>query len=133
MEKLWYSDHDVDDIDRFPEFARQFYLDTVGTGPFGDPILQPKQLAVGLANIEILNLLDIPQFVRGRDVNKCVKKLMVVTHGGYLWVEDTVSIDIELIVFITGLPSQGESPIQYLNDKTKEKVLMEEMKKTYGT
>jgi hypothetical protein len=50
MEKLRYSDHDVADMDKFPEFARQVYLDSVGTGPFGDPILQPKQWAAGLAN-----------------------------------------------------------------------------------
>jgi hypothetical protein len=58
---------------------------------------------------------------------------MAVTHRGYLWVEEPVSIDVELIVFITGLPSQGESPMQFLDDKTKEKALAEEMKKTYGT
>jgi hypothetical protein len=29
--------------------------------------------------------------------------------------------------------SMGESPTQYLDDKTKEKALAEEMKKTYGT
>jgi hypothetical protein len=42
MEKLHYSDHDVVDMDKFPEFASKVYLDSVGTGPFGDPILQPK-------------------------------------------------------------------------------------------
>jgi hypothetical protein len=77
--------------------------------------------------------LDIPHFGRGRDVNNCVKQLMEVTHGGYLWVEEPVSIDVELIVYITGLPSRGESPVQFLDDKTKEKALAEEMKKMYGT
>ena len=42
VEKLWYSDHDVTDMDKFPEFAKKFYLDTVGIGPFGEPIVQPK-------------------------------------------------------------------------------------------
>jgi hypothetical protein len=36
-------------------------------------------------------------------------------------------------VFITGLPSPGESPSQFLDEKTKEKALAKEMKKTYGT
>lgn len=44
-----------------------------------------------------------------------------------------MSIDIKVITFITGLPTTGESPAQYLDDKTKEKALTEEMKKTYGT
>jgi hypothetical protein len=107
VEKLRYSDHDVVDMDKFPEFARQVYLDNVGTGPFGDPILQPKQWAAGLANTGILNLVDIPHFGRGRDVKNCVKKLMTVTHEGYLWVEELISIDVELISYITGLPSRG--------------------------
>jgi hypothetical protein len=50
MEKLWYSDHDVTDMDKFPEFAKKVYLDTVGIGPFDEPIVQPKQWAAGLAN-----------------------------------------------------------------------------------
>jgi hypothetical protein len=58
---------------------------------------------------------------------------MEVTHKGYLWVEELVPIYIELIAYITRHPSQGENPTQYLDDKTKKKALVEEMKKTYGT
>jgi hypothetical protein len=42
VEKLRYSDHDVTDTDKFPEFSKKFYLDTVGIGHFGEPINQPK-------------------------------------------------------------------------------------------
>jgi hypothetical protein len=77
--------------------------------------------------------LDIPHFVRGRDINNCIKQLVAVTHRGYLWVKEPVSIDVELIAFITGLPSRGESLAQFLDDNTKEKSLTEEMKKMYGT
>jgi hypothetical protein len=38
---------------------------------------------------------------------------------------------VELISFIIGLPFMGESLTQYLDDKTKEKSLAEEMKKNY--
>jgi hypothetical protein len=58
---------------------------------------------------------------------------MVVTHRGYLWVEEPISIDMDLISYITCIPSRGENPVQYLDDKTKEKALVEEMKNTYGT
>jgi hypothetical protein len=44
-----------------------------------------------------------------------------------------VSIDVELIVHITGLPSRGMDPAQFLDDKTKEKALAEEMKNKYDT
>jgi hypothetical protein len=77
-------------------------------------------------------LLEIPHFRWGKYVNNCVKKLLAVLHGGFLWLEELVSIDVELISFITGMPSNGEKPKQYLDDKTKEKDLVEEMKKTYG-
>jgi hypothetical protein len=50
----------VADVDKFPEFPRQVYLDSMGTIPFNDPILQPKKWEVRLAKTEILNLLDIP-------------------------------------------------------------------------
>jgi hypothetical protein len=133
MEILHYSNHDEADVDKFPEFTRQVYLDILGTGPFGDPILQPKQWAAGLANTEILNLLDIMHFGRGWDTNNCINQLMADTHKCYLWLEDPVSIGMELISFIIGLPSWGENPMQYLDDKKKEKALEEEMKNTYGT
>jgi hypothetical protein len=44
-----------------------------------------------------------------------------------------VSIDVELITSITGLPSRGMDHALFLDDKTKEKALAEEMKKKYGT
>jgi hypothetical protein len=50
---------------------------------------------------------------------------MAVTHGGYMCLEQLVSIDIELIAYITGLPSRGEDPVQFLEDNTKEKALVE--------
>jgi hypothetical protein len=102
MEKLRYSDHDVTDTDKFSKFTKQVYLDTVDIGHFIEPINQLKQWVAGLANTGIVSLLEIPHF---GNVNNCVKKLMEVTHGGYLWVEELVLIDIELITYITGLPS----------------------------
>jgi hypothetical protein len=56
---------------------------------------------------------------------------MAVLHGGFLWMEEPISINIELISIITSLSSMGEIPAQYLDDKTKEKYLFEEMNKTY--
>jgi hypothetical protein len=44
-----------------------------------------------------------------------------------------VLIDVELIANITILPSQGMDATQFLDDKTKEKSLAEEMKNKYGT
>jgi len=133
IERLRYADHDVSDTKKFLEFVQQVYIESLGTWPFGDPILHPKKWAEKLENTGILNLLEIPHFSRGRVVNKYVKQLMAVLHGQFFWLEELVSIDIELIAFIIGLPSNGKNPTQYLDDKTKEKALIEDMKKTYGT
>ena len=47
--------------------------------------------------------------------------------------EQPISIDVDMIEVITRLSSMGENPAQYLDDKTKENTLVEEMKRTYGT
>jgi hypothetical protein len=55
---------------------------------------------IGLENTGIMNFLDIPHFDRGKYVNNRVKPFLVVLHGGFLWLEEPVSIDVELISFI---------------------------------
>jgi hypothetical protein len=52
-----------------------------------------------------------------------VKKLLARVHGGFLWMERHVPIDVDLIVKITGIPIDGVKPEQYLDDKTKEKAI----------
>jgi hypothetical protein len=105
----------------------------VGVDPFGEPIHQPLQWAEGLEKTGILGLLELPHFGRGQYANSCIKQLMVVTHGGDLWLDKLISIDVELIAHITGLAIMGHGSAQFLKDKTKEKSLTEEMKKKYDT
>jgi hypothetical protein len=119
VNKLKYVDHDVADMGKFPEFVQQVYMESKGEGPSGDPILEPKQWIAGLYNTRIMNLLEIPHFGRGKYVNACVKQLLALVHGGILWMDRHVSIDVDLIAEITGLPTDGEKPEQYMDDKTK--------------
>jgi hypothetical protein len=51
--------------------------------------------------------------------------LLAVTHGGDIWFDKLVSIDVELIASITGLPSRGMDPTHFLDEKDREKVLAE--------
>jgi hypothetical protein len=81
----------------------------------------------------ILGLLDLPHFGRGQYTTTCVKQLLAVTHGGDIWLDKPVPITVELIAKITGLPIRGMDLVLFLDDKTKEKALAEEMKKKYGT
>jgi hypothetical protein len=59
-----------------------------------------------------MNLLEIPHFVRDKDVNNYVKKLLALVHGGIVWMDMIVSIDVDLIAKITSLPTDGENPKQ---------------------
>jgi hypothetical protein len=55
-----------------------------GKGPLGYLIFEPKQWIAGLYNYGIINFLEIPHFGRGKDVNACMKKLLVRFHRGFL-------------------------------------------------
>jgi hypothetical protein len=47
--------------------------------------------------------------------------------------DNLVSIDVDLIIEITRLPPSGEKLEQYLDEKTKEKSMENEIKNKYGT
>jgi hypothetical protein len=96
-----------------------------------EPINQPPQWATGLDKKGILGLLDLPHFGRGQYTNSCVKQLMTIIHGGDIWLDKLILIDVEIIVHITGFPSWGMNLVQFLDEKTKEKVLVEEMNKKF--
>jgi hypothetical protein len=133
IKKLKYSDHDVADTDKFPEFSKRVYLHTVGVNAVGEPIDQPLQWERGLEKTRILGLLDLPHFGRGQYARGCVKQFLAVTHGRDIWLDKLILIDVEIIAHIIEFPSRGMDPTQFLDDKTKEKELAEEMKNKYGT
>jgi hypothetical protein len=79
IDKLKYSDHDVADTDKFLEFAKRVYLETVGINPIGEPIDQPLQWETGLEKTRILGLLDLPHFGRGQYTSR-VHQTVVSSH-----------------------------------------------------
>jgi hypothetical protein len=79
-----------------------------------------------------MNMIEIPHFGRGKDINNYVKQLLSVMHIEILWMDTQGSICVDLISQITSLPTTREKPVQYLDDTTKDKSLAEEMNKTYG-
>jgi hypothetical protein len=91
---------------------------------------QPYQWENGL--VGILGLLDLPHFGQGQCATTCIKKLLAVTHGGHIWLDNPVHITVDIMTQIIGLPIQGMDPTLFLDDKTKEKMIEEEMKKKYG-
>jgi hypothetical protein len=131
--KLKYSDHDVADEAKFLELAQRVFIQTIGTTHLEEPINHPYQWETELEKTRILGLLNLPHFSRGQNATTCVKNLLAVTHGGDIWLDKPIPITVELIAQITGLPIWGMDPALVLDDKSKEKVLVEEMKKKYGT
>jgi hypothetical protein len=80
----------------------------------------------------ILGMIYLPHFGRGQYETACVKQLLAVTHGGDIWLDKLIMIDVDIITSIIGLPSQGMDPTHFLYDKYRDKALAEEMKKKYG-
>jgi hypothetical protein len=80
-----------------------------------------------------MNLIVILHFGHGKHINGCVKQLLAMVHGGILWMDRPVPINVDLIAKITGIPMDGENPKRYLEDKTKAKSISNEIKAKYGT
>jgi hypothetical protein len=70
----------------------------------------PQQWTMDLAQSTLLNVMKIPHFRRHQEVNACVKLLLSSYHGGYLWLNHHITIDLTLIHKITGLSMQGPDP-----------------------
>jgi hypothetical protein len=79
-----------------------------------------------------MNLLDIPHFGRRKHINGCVKQHLARVHGGVLWMDRPMPINVYLIATIIGFPKDGEKQEKYLEDKTKEKAIFDEIKEKYG-
>jgi hypothetical protein len=105
-----YYDHDVVDTVKFPYLAQHTYMESRGKGPSSTPMLEIAQWILGLYNIGIMNSLDILHLGHGKHINGCVKQLLARVHGGILWIDRLVPINVDLIAAITGLPMDGEKP-----------------------
>jgi len=64
-------------------------------------IMELKQWIVRLYNSDIMNLLEIPHFDRGKDVNVGVKHILARLHRGFIWMYRPVPIDVNLISKLT--------------------------------
>ena len=52
-------------------------------------------------------MMYMSHFGRNMEVNKFVKQLLVSFHGGFIWLDQKIYVDVELIAVITGLPLVG--------------------------
>jgi hypothetical protein len=80
-----------------------------------------------------MNLLDITHFERGKNVGLCVKQLLARLHGGILWMDRSVPIDVALIAKITGLSTIGTQLEEYVENKAQKKEIAEIVEAQFGT
>jgi hypothetical protein len=57
----------------------------------------PQQWTMNLVQFTLLNVMKILHFSRHWEVNSCVKLLLTIYHGGYLWLNCRITIDPALI------------------------------------
>jgi hypothetical protein len=67
--------------------------------------------------------MKIPHFGRQQEVNACVKLLLKIYHGGYLWLKRRITVDPALINRITRLRKQCLDPHDYYPGKTMDHAL----------
>jgi hypothetical protein len=59
--------------------------------------------------------------------------MLFFVHRGYMWIDRPMSIDIDLLVKITCLSSQGKDPTSLFFDNKNEKILFESMEYKFHT
>jgi hypothetical protein len=63
----------------------------------------PQSWNMNLTQSTLLNVMKISHFRRHQEVNACIKLLLYCYHGGYLWLDHFITIDLMLTNQITGL------------------------------
>jgi hypothetical protein len=92
----------------------------------------PQPWTMDIARSTILNVMKIPHFGRHQEVNVCVKLLLSCFHGGYLWLDRCITVDLALIHRITRLSMQGPDPQEFYPGKAADRTLAQRIKDTYG-
>jgi hypothetical protein len=76
-----------------------------------------------LAQSTMLNVMNIPHLGSHQEVNACVKLLLSCYHGGYLWLDQRITVDLTLIHQITRMSMQGPDPHDFYPGKTTDRAL----------
>jgi hypothetical protein len=92
----------------------------------------PRKWTMNLAQSTLLNVMKIPHFRHHQEVNAYVKMLLESYHGGYLWLNHPITVDLALINRIIGLSMQGPDPHDYYPRKTADCALSQKFKEDYG-
>jgi hypothetical protein len=91
----------------------------------------PQSWTINLAQSTLLNVMKIPHFGRHQEVNACIKLLLSCYHGGYLWLNHRIIVDLMLINRIIGIRMQGPDPRDFYLGKAMDYTLTQRIKDTY--
>ena len=108
--------------------APHHYL-TKSTGK--KPRLVSQPWIKGLAQPTMLNVMKIPHFGHHEEVNSCIKLLLLCYHGGYMWLDQRITVDPEMIHLITGLSIKGPNPQHFYPGKASDRSLAQHIKEAY--
>jgi hypothetical protein len=96
------------------------------------PKIVPQPWIKELARSMTLNMMNILDVDRHREVNSCIRLLPSCYHGDYLWIDSRVTVDPTLIHLITGLTMQGLNPHQFYPGKMSYRSFNHCIKEAYG-
>ena len=86
---------------------------------------------MNLAQSTLLNVMKIPHFGRHQEVNAYVTFMLSCFHGGYLWLDRCITVDLTLIHRIIELIMQGPDPQDFYPGKARDRALAQMIKETY--
>jgi hypothetical protein len=126
---LKFGDFNLGDRKVYNMLAPHKYL-TITEGR--NPKIVPQQWTHNLAQSTLLNVMKIPHFGRYQEVNSCIRLLLFYYHGGYLWLDHHIMVDLILINRITWISMQGPDSQDLYPGKTADHALAQQRKDTYG-
>ena len=91
----------------------------------------PQPWTMDITRSSVLNVMKILHFDRHQEVNACVKILLSCYHGGYLWLDRRIILDLALIHQIIGLSMQGPNPQDFYPGKATYHIVVQHIKETY--
>jgi hypothetical protein len=117
---LKFSDFNLEDRKVYNMLSPQKYL--TRTKGKNSKII-PQSWTMNLTQSSPLNVMKIPHFRIHQKVNACVKLLLYCYHGGYLWLNRHITVDLTLINQIMGLSMQGPDPQEFYPGKAMDSAL----------
>jgi len=101
------SDFNLGDRKHYVMLAPHCYLTKMNGKK---PKIVPQPWMKEITGSMILNVMNINHFDRHQEVNTCIKILLSCYHGGYLWLDRCITMDLVLIHLITKISVQGPDP-----------------------